>query len=1095
MNSSTLVQTSDAIAGTVVDVTTAGTSSITLNNATNGDLDTMAGSIVLSNASSTGIGVGNYTFVMGTANTAAGTGAAGTYVTAAATMASLATKIAAVETASTDPAGINLTASDTTGTLTLTSKTALAAGNLTLSADTLTDTANQIVGTNATTTATFAVGGQAAASSASNGISGSIVLADTAHTDTFIVGSGTNAGTVFYTGNTEADETMAGLAAAITAAHGVNSDFTVTSDGAAGLILGDSGATNITTSTSTLINQTNSMTGVIDAKLPSAAVASTGAGVDTSATAIDSSQLTATGDTITGTVVISSSTANTATQGSVTDTFVMGAGTASAVSAAGTNANTFSITGTTLNDLINEINLSGTALAVTGGGAQADHNMEVTATLNAAGSGLTLTDTTSGANLGTSITVTSSALSDASTLSFTTPAGGDDVENSTGVIALTDGGALALSGAGTGQTLSGSVVVTNGTGLSAVSDTFVMGQSSATSTYAVGGGTFNITGSTVAALATAINAEGIDAAHSGEADLNLTASVDAQTGGVFVQSSYPGVSGLTANTTGLTMTLTENASQGTNGAAGATTAPAEAQFSNGGINSQGDPIAGSVVLANVHSGSTYGLGGGAVTFVVGAGTDSNTTYYTGGTAADETMGGLANAINLANSNLTLALSATASATGLTVVSTDNTSVINFGGGTNTLVDQYGALQGTQVTGGAAQGATHATAAVGTSGQIGASDALSGSITLDNGGTTQTFIIGSTYNNLTPNTITTGGTNIQDLATAINDDLGLGVGATVVNGVLQLQANSTATSITVGTGTADTLIDTVTSTAVTTNTGAPGGLSSASLKLAGGLTTANSNDSVSGSITLTGSGGTKTFVVGGTTSGSVVGVGNTSSGETLGNLAAEITAAGIGITAGVGTAGLTLTGSTDNPTAITTSGLNTLKDTTTTAALSYTAASPYNVGISNSTLGSGQSLYDSSTGQAANGTMVDFVTNDSGGGGIATISYSDSAGQSLNSTDLSNQTDAQAALLDLNHAITDVAAQDGYIGAQINTLNAVSQVLATQQENVVSAQNAVQATDYASATSNMSKYEILSQTGISALAQANSLQQEVTKLLQ
>ena len=54
---------------------------------------------------------------------------------------------------------------------------------------------------------------------------------------------------------------------------------------------------------------------------------------------------------------------------------------------------------------------------------------------------------------------------------------------------------------------------------------------------------------------------------------------------------------------------------------------------------------------------------------------------------------------------------------------------------------------------------------------------------------------------------------------------------------------------------------------------------------------------------------------------------------------------------------------------------------------------------------------------------------------------------------------------------------------------------TQQENVQSAQNAVQATDYASATSNMSKYEILSQTGISALAQANSMQQEVTKLLQ
>jgi len=125
----------------------------------------------------------------------------------------------------------------------------------------------------------------------------------------------------------------------------------------------------------------------------------------------------------------------------------------------------------------------------------------------------------------------------------------------------------------------------------------------------------------------------------------------------------------------------------------------------------------------------------------------------------------------------------------------------------------------------------------------------------------------------------------------------------------------------------------------------------------------------------------------------------------------------------------------------------------------------------------------------------LVSDLSGTNGIATISYSDQAGQSLSTTDLSNQTNAQSALTDLNAAITDVAAQDGYVGAQINTLNAVSQVLSTQSENVESAQNTVQATDYASATSNMSKYEILSQTGISALAQANSIQQEVTKLLQ
>ena len=118
-------------------------------------------------------------------------------------------------------------------------------------------------------------------------------------------------------------------------------------------------------------------------------------------------------------------------------------------------------------------------------------------------------------------------------------------------------------------------------------------------------------------------------------------------------------------------------------------------------------------------------------------------------------------------------------------------------------------------------------------------------------------------------------------------------------------------------------------------------------------------------------------------------------------------------------------------------------------------------------------------------------------GVATISYNSSTDSNANlaTTNLSSQGSAETALTSLNTAIADVAAQDGYVGAQINTLNSVSSVLSTQQANVQSAQNAVQATDYAQASSNMSKYEILSQTGISALAQANSMQQEVTKLLQ
>jgi flagellin len=202
----------------------------------------------------------------------------------------------------------------------------------------------------------------------------------------------------------------------------------------------------------------------------------------------------------------------------------------------------------------------------------------------------------------------------------------------------------------------------------------------------------------------------------------------------------------------------------------------------------------------------------------------------------------------------------------------------------------------------------------------------------------------------------------------------------------------------------------------------------------------------------------------------------------------LNAAGYGVTASLNGTTLTLT-STDSAVTASATALTDTTDITATATYAA-AASYYTAGVTDS--GGGTTVEDSATNQIA---TAGYTANSNGTGGIATMGYSDSPGQSLSGTDLLNQADAQNALTLLNTAITDMAAMDGYIGAQINTLNFISQVMSTQQENVISAQNAVQATDYASATSNMSKYEILSQTGIAALAQANSVEQEVTKLLQ
>jgi flagellin len=239
------------------------------------------------------------------------------------------------------------------------------------------------------------------------------------------------------------------------------------------------------------------------------------------------------------------------------------------------------------------------------------------------------------------------------------------------------------------------------------------------------------------------------------------------------------------------------------------------------------------------------------------------------------------------------------------------------------------------------------------------------------------------------------------------------------------------------------------------------------------------DTLSGTLTLKGSNGVTHTITLGT-------VGST---DTLTNLANTINADGYGITATYNAAAkhdvFTSASTTASVSAL---GLG---DTTTPASIpTYTAAAYYTTGVADS--GGGTTLEDAATGQVATAT---YTADSIGSGGVATINYSDSAGETLSSTDLLTAANSQTALNDLNIAISDVAAEDGYVGAQINTLNSISHVMSTQQENVVSAQNAVQATDYASATSNMSKYEILSQTGIAALAQANSVQQEVTKLLQ
>lgn len=358
------------------------------------------------------------------------------------------------------------------------------------------------------------------------------------------------------------------------------------------------------------------------------------------------------------------------------------------------------------------------------------------------------------------------------------------------------------------------------------------------------------------------------------------------------------------------------------------------------------------------------------------------------------------------------------------------------------------------------------------------DALSGTLNVvGSDGTTHAVTLG-----------TSGSTDtIANLANTLNA-AGYGVTASVSGSTLNFTASSSTISVS-GTGIKDagTPVSLTNIPANATNVSTLAGTTIGTVSIGG--TGGAVGDTMTGALYVTGEdGSTTTF--------------NAGAGG-LTSLAASINGANLGVNATVsGTSLVFTTTSADSIAAVsvktpftdTTAGTATVG--LTTPAKTSSGSEYYSIGLSSTT-----GITDTSTNVTVGNTSLSsstnraFITDYDGSTGIATISYSDSAGVSLSGTKLTSAASAQSALLLLNEAISDVSSMDGYIGAQINTLNSISSVMTTQQQDVLSAQNAIQATDYATATSNLSKYEVLSQTGIAALAQANSIQQEVTKLLQ
>lgn len=107
----------------------------------------------------------------------------------------------------------------------------------------------------------------------------------------------------------------------------------------------------------------------------------------------------------------------------------------------------------------------------------------------------------------------------------------------------------------------------------------------------------------------------------------------------------------------------------------------------------------------------------------------------------------------------------------------------------------------------------------------------------------------------------------------------------------------------------------------------------------------------------------------------------------------------------------------------------------------------------------------------------------------------STGTSIAASDVLSVADSNAALTSVDQAIQAVAATGAQLGAYQGRFQAAITGLNTDATNLQSARSSIQDTDYAQATSQLSKAQILQQASTAMVAQANIVPQNVLTLLQ
>ncbi len=87
------------------------------------------------------------------------------------------------------------------------------------------------------------------------------------------------------------------------------------------------------------------------------------------------------------------------------------------------------------------------------------------------------------------------------------------------------------------------------------------------------------------------------------------------------------------------------------------------------------------------------------------------------------------------------------------------------------------------------------------------------------------------------------------------------------------------------------------------------------------------------------------------------------------------------------------------------------------------------------------------------------------------------------------------LVQVEAAIDTVASRRGSLGASMNRLENAVSVMQSQVQNLTAAESQIRDADFASEIANLTKFQILSQVGVAAMAQANAIPQSVLSLFQ